>query len=68
MLLSTKYKHSYWGVSIEGAATIPSRGVHSPYLQCCYCLIYYLITEAELGQSVELDSAEGYTTLLSDAI
>ena len=68
MPLSPEYKHSYGGISISGAATDPSPVVHSRYLRFCFSLIYLLITETEVSQSVEVGSAEGDAPLFSDAV
>ena len=68
MSLLTEYKHSYWGITISGAATVSSRDVCSRYLRFCCWLIYLLITEVEDSQSPEIGSAEGDTPLFSDAV
>ena len=68
MPLSTKCKHSYKGVNIKGAATVPSPVARSPYLRFGCCLFYHLITEADVSHSAEVGSAEDYATLLSDAV
>ena len=68
MALFPKYKHSYRGTTLSGAATAPSRGAHIRYLRFCCCLIYLLITEAEDSQSAEVGSAEGDAPLLSDVV
>ena len=68
MPLLTKYKHSYRGITISGAATVLSPVVRSRYLRLCFSLIYLLITEAEVNQSAEVGSAEGDAPLFSEAI
>ena len=68
MRLSPKYKHSYRGLSLSGAATVPSPVARIPYLRFCCCLIYLLITEAKESESVEVGSTDGDATLLSDVI
>ena len=68
MLFSPEYNHSYWGVAFSGAATVPSRVVRSLYLRFCCCLIYILITEAEVFQSANVGLAEGDTPLLFNAV
>ena len=68
MPLSSEYKHNYGGISITGAATVPSPVARISYLQFCCHLIYLLITEAEDSQSAEVGSAEGDALLFSDAI
>ena len=69
MPLSSKYTRSYWGITISGAATVPSLVACSLYLRfCCCCLIYLLITEVEVSQSAEVGSAEGNAPLPFDAI
>ena len=68
MPLFPEYKHSYRGITLSGAATVPSPVVRSPYLRFCCCLIYLLITEADVSQSAELGFAEGDAPLLSDAV
>ena len=67
MPLLTKYKHSYWGLSISGMATVPSTVVRSRYLRFCCYLFYILITEVEVSQSADVGSAEGHAALPSDA-
>ena len=68
MALSSEYKHSYRGIIISGAAIVLSPVARSRYLRLCSCLIYFLITEAEDSQSVEVCFAEGDTPLFSDAV
>ena len=68
MLLLAEYKHSYRGISISVAATVPSPVARSRYLRFCFFLIYLLITEAEESESAEVGSAEGDVPLLSYAI
>ena len=68
MLLFPEYKHSYRGITISGAATVPSPVARSRYLRFCFCLIYLLITEVEDSQSAEIGSAEGDAPLLSDVV
>ena len=67
MLLSTKYTHSYRGITISGAATVPSPDAHSLYLRFCCFLIYFLITEKKVSQSAEIGSTEGDAPFFSDA-
>ena len=68
MPLFPEYKNSYKGLTISGAATVPSPVARSRYLQFCCCLIYFLITEAKESQSAELGSADGDAPLLSDVV
>ena len=68
MLLVTEYKHSYGGITLSGAATVPSPVARSRYLRLCFSLFYLLITEAEGSQSAEVGSAEGDAPLPSDAV
>ena len=68
MPLVTEYKHSYGGITISGAATVPSPVARSRYLWFCCWLIYILITEAEDSQSADVGSAEGDAPLLSDDV
>ena len=69
MMFLSEYKHSYGGLTLSGAATVPSPVAHSRYLRfCCCCLIYILITEVEDSQFAEVGSAEGDAPLLSDAV
>ena len=68
MPLVPEYKHSYGGITLSGAATDPSPVDCSRYLRFRFWLIYLLITEAEVSNSAEVGSAEGDTSLLSDAI
>ena len=68
MLLVAEYKHSYRGITISGAATVPSPVARSRYLRFRCSLIYLLITEAEVSQSADVCSAEGDAPLLSDAV
>ena len=68
MLFFPEYKNSYKGVSILGMATVPLKGVRSPYLRFCLCLIYIVITEVEESQSADVGFAEGDAPLPSDAV
>ena len=68
MMFLSEYKHSYRGITISGAATVPSPVARSPYFRFCCFLIYFLITEKKVSQSAEVGSAEGDATLLSDAV
>ena len=53
---------------MSGAATVPSRGVHSPYLRCSCRLVSLLITEVEGSQSAEVGSTKGNAPLFSDSL
>ena len=68
MSLLAEYKHSYRGLTISSAATVPSPVAHSLYLRFCWSLIYLLITEVEVSQSAEVGSAQGDAPLFSDAV
>ena len=68
MLLSTKYKHSYRGITLSGAATVPLPVGRSRYLRLCFSLFYLLITEVEGSESAEVGFYEGDATLLSGVI
>ena len=67
MSLAAEYKHSYKGLNISGAATVPSPVARNRYLRFCCRLIYILITEAQDSQSAEVGSAEGDASFLSYA-
>ena len=67
MPLLPEYKHSYRGITISGAATLPSLVACSRYLRFYCNLIYLLITEDELNQSAEIGSTEGDAPFFSDA-
>ena len=64
----SEYKHSYRGITLSGAATVPSPVARSRYLRFCCCLIYHLITETEGSKSAEVGSAEGDALLPFDVI
>ena len=68
MLLIPEYQHSYGGITISDAATVPSRGARNPYLRFCCCLNDLFITEGEVSQSDEVGSAESDASFFSDAV
>ena len=68
MSLAAEYKHSYWGITISGTATVPLPVTRNRYLRFCFGLIYLLITEAEESQSANVGWTEGHAPLLTDAI
>ena len=68
MAFPTKYKHTYRGLTLSGATTVPLSVVHSPYFRFCCRLTYILITETKDSQSEKVDSAEDHTSLFFDDI
>ena len=68
MPLFSEYKHSYKGITITSAATVPSPVARIRYLRFCCRLIYLLITEAEGSEFSDVGSAEGGAPLFSDDV